>query len=410
MEIQNAVNPGNAGASNPVLGGNGLTGKSSGGSAAEMRSAFDAMMGALLGMLNPAPPATLAPPATGDGSPAASQPVGELASAALSLESLFAQVNGKSAPASQALLAGPPAEGSGSAQPAPSTGVAAPQEGTATPTAGSVPLPLPQQTAQAGEAISPPVSADIPTGAAAGLNGQFLAAQMEAPDESGQPSDSRSPSPTPGPAFSSALGMAGESSAAAKSAAPRATQTPAIAPTPPEQIGEQVRVSLGRGEQDATLQLNPKELGSVRIRLQMENGQLHLSIRAELAETGRLLDGKLAELRQSLENQGIKVGDLAVTRSERTVSGDGLGREVAPAARSGQMDMNANDSSSQRQPAAFTGGGFDGGNPAGRQHSPGQQDGQMDSPARTGRDGSGSADRRSGPDGATRPAGVDYYA
>lgn len=166
-------------------------------------------------------------------------------------------------------------------------------------------------------------------------------------------------------------------------------------------------MSLGRGEQDATLQLNPKELGSVRIRLQMENGRLHLSIRAEQAETGRLLDGKLAELRHSLENQGIKVGELAVARSERAVAADGLGREVAPASRSGQMDMNANDSSSQRQAAAFAGGGFDGGNPTGRQVPHGQQAGPVDSPERRGRT---SADERPGPAGTARPAAVDYYA
>ena len=407
MEIQNAVNPANAGANNPAPGGSGLTGKPGGG-AAEMRSAFEAMLGALLGLLHPAPHVSLAQPAAGDAASTTGQPGGEATATALSLESLFAQINGKSTPAGQTPPTGPLAQ-EVAAQPALSAVPAAPGEGASTPTATGVSLPLPQQMAPAGEAISPPVGAGNPAGAPAGSTGQFSAAQMEAlaPDEGGQSADIRPPSPTPGSPFASALGAAQESGSAGKANPTGAAPAPSIPAPPPEQIGEQVRLSLGRGEQEATLQLNPKELGSVRIRLQMENGQLHLSIRAEQAETGRLLDGKLAELRHSLENQGIKVGDLAVARSERTVAGEGLGREVAPASRSGQMDMNANDSSSQRQPAAFAGGGFDGGNPAGRQVPRGQQAGPLDSPAHTGR---ASADVWPGPAATARPAGVDYYA
>ena len=207
----------------------------------------------------------------------------------------------------------------------------------------------------------------------------------------------------------SALGLSVNSVASQSNAAPASKSGMLADATPMEQIGEQVQITLSRGGQDTTIQLHPKELGVVRIRLQMEDGQLHLSIRAEQQDTGRMLHSKLAELRQSLEGQGIKVGELAVSRGERTLPVEAMGREVTPAVRSGQMDMNPNDAPPQRQQTAFTTGNFGSGNFAGGQNPHRQEAG-------TGSTGIKSADIL--PPTAPRqkqtttrgPVGVDYYA
>jgi len=209
-----------------------------------------------------------------------------------------------------------------------------------------------------------------------------------------------------GATFAVGLNVSG---ATVSTASIASAQASVVGGTPAEQISERVQIALGRGEQETTIALHPKELGSVRIRMQMENGQLHLSIRAEEQSTGRLLTSRLADLRQSLEGQGIKVGELAVSRGERPLPVETLGREVAPAARSGQMDMNSNDTNAPRQQAGFTPGNFGGGNFAGGQNGQRQESGLGSHGLRPTDMRPGVDPRQSKP--TTRgPAGVDYYA
>lgn len=137
-------------------------------------------------------------------------------------------------------------------------------------------------------------------------------------------------------------------------------QKPAVQMTaaPAQQVADQVRVSLNQGEQTATVSLQPEHLGKVNIRMEMVNGELHLSINAEQQQTGRLLEQKVLELRSNLENQGIRVGDLAVVNS-RNMSAEGAQREVISQLRTNQMDFGGNlnqQQQSQQQQAALAGG------------------------------------------------------
>jgi flagellar hook-length control protein FliK len=131
------------------------------------------------------------------------------------------------------------------------------------------------------------------------------------------------------------------------------------AASPLQQIAERVQVTLDQGENSATIRLQPEELGSVRIRLQVLEGQLHLSIHTEKAQTGRLLDQQLGDLRQTLESGGIKVGDLAVLASNRTqpTGGEMMGREAAHVFKTLSMEMGGNSAqhNHHQQQAAFAG-------------------------------------------------------
>jgi len=77
-------------------------------------------------------------------------------------------------------------------------------------------------------------------------------------------------------------------------------------------IGEHFRV----GEQQAVLQLEPPELGTVTIDLRIEDGQLHVRIAAEGQESQGLIENHLSELRQALRAGQIEVADLRVTQGE----------------------------------------------------------------------------------------------
>lgn len=77
-------------------------------------------------------------------------------------------------------------------------------------------------------------------------------------------------------------------------------------------IGEHFRV----GEQQAVLQLEPPELGKVKIDLRIEDGQLHVRIAAEGQESQGLIERHLPELHQALRAGQIDVGAVRVTQGE----------------------------------------------------------------------------------------------
>ena len=68
----------------------------------------------------------------------------------------------------------------------------------------------------------------------------------------------------------------------------------------------------GNGGRQLTLQLNPQELGRITLILSVNQGEVKASIRAENGETAAVLTEQLAELKASLEAQGLKVRELDV--------------------------------------------------------------------------------------------------
>ena len=70
--------------------------------------------------------------------------------------------------------------------------------------------------------------------------------------------------------------------------------------------------NLGQGRRQLTLRLSPPELGSLSVMLQVRNKDVQAVIRTSSDEAGRIVGEQLAQLRQSLENQGLKVSRLEV--------------------------------------------------------------------------------------------------
>lgn len=419
MELQNAVSAGNAHAEAKVVGGSSGKGKPLDPASAEARSAFEAMMGSLAGILmggqQMTPDVLPASRMSGGGPIPATGQVPERPS----LESLYALLSGKPVgpePNAQSVSAQLVSAGMGGQTP---------DNGTATEEGSDNLTGMLSSAKQFGAGLAAFQTASAETAAAdlKAQSGSFQQAMAGAtsttPDltaatglqaEDGllaaQNAEGATASSTEGSSISLTGMVSGTQPSVAQTGqvgAPAGTST--VQATPAEQIGEQVHVSLARGENDATIQLHPKELGSVRIRLQMQDGQLHLSIRAEQPDTGRMLDSRLADLRQSLEGQGIKVGELAVARSERNLAADVSAREIAPAARSGQMDMNPNNPQGQRQPAAFAGE-----NPGERNFGGDQQTRSQRGDASPGRTASIEGLGRRGGPAAPVAKGVDYYA
>lgn len=79
------------------------------------------------------------------------------------------------------------------------------------------------------------------------------------------------------------------------------------------QIAEGTEIGIRSGRGEVALQLNPNSLGNVRIHIaQGAAGAIHARFIAENAEAHAALQEQLGSLRETLENQGIKVERLSV--------------------------------------------------------------------------------------------------
>lgn len=78
------------------------------------------------------------------------------------------------------------------------------------------------------------------------------------------------------------------------------------------QVESGILKNLGQGLRQLTLELTPDDLGKLNIVLQVKGNEVNAVIRADNAEAARVISENLAQLRQSLEQQGLKVSKLDV--------------------------------------------------------------------------------------------------
>ena len=92
------------------------------------------------------------------------------------------------------------------------------------------------------------------------------------------------------------------------------------APQFTDEVGEQVRVFVNNGLQEARLQLTPAELGRVQITINTEGDNARVVFVAETAVARDLLDQSMPRLREMLQQSGIQLaqGDVSdQTESQR---------------------------------------------------------------------------------------------
>lgn len=96
-----------------------------------------------------------------------------------------------------------------------------------------------------------------------------------------------------------------------------------------DQLVHAVRINLESGRTEARLHLDPPDLGAVRIQIVMDRNALSLSFHAENNATRNLLEASLHQLRDSLNREGISVGQMSVALSF-DLAGRNSGHAPAP--------------------------------------------------------------------------------
>jgi flagellar hook-length control protein FliK len=80
-----------------------------------------------------------------------------------------------------------------------------------------------------------------------------------------------------------------------------------------EQIAENVRVNISEGTTSMEMQLNPENLGKIYLQVSAKEGVINANIAASNEAVRAALEAQVADLRQSLDQAGVKVDAIEVT-------------------------------------------------------------------------------------------------
>ncbi len=138
--------------------------------------------------------------------------------------------------------------------------------------------------------------------------GRFLLSSGQGGENSG--------SATAGHASTTSTGSAGStgatSGAGATTSAPASTFADALAasmdaPESLDSAAKTFRAGGGNGRYHVTMQLDPPELGQLRVQVRMQNQGLTLQVDAESSAVAKLIESRISQLREALAAHGIRV-------------------------------------------------------------------------------------------------------
>ena len=78
-----------------------------------------------------------------------------------------------------------------------------------------------------------------------------------------------------------------------------------------------------RNQEQARLQLHPAELGRMNLELQVKAGEVQLKVAVESAAAAAEIQSQLGQLKEQLQSQGLRLGDVSVDVSQKNFDADG---------------------------------------------------------------------------------------
>jgi flagellar hook-length control protein FliK len=101
------------------------------------------------------------------------------------------------------------------------------------------------------------------------------------------------------------------------------TREPALRPeaqavTLAQQIQEGMEASIRQGKSSIRIQLSPQELGAIDIRLVSGPTGVNMTIIAEHASTGRLLEAQINQLRQNMADAGVQLSNFNINHQSQS--------------------------------------------------------------------------------------------
>ena len=87
-------------------------------------------------------------------------------------------------------------------------------------------------------------------------------------------------------------------------------------------LTERVLMMLNLNKQEITIRLDPAELGSMSVKVQVQNDQVQLSIQTYVGQTKELLEQHLPRLKEQLAEQGIDLSEANIEQQNQKNSGE----------------------------------------------------------------------------------------
>jgi flagellar hook-length control protein FliK len=91
-----------------------------------------------------------------------------------------------------------------------------------------------------------------------------------------------------------------------------------------QQIARNIETTMQQGRNYLRMQLNPQELGAIDIRLHNTAHGVNVTVIAEQASTGQMLETHLNQLRQTLADAGVQLGNLNINQHTSGQAGKGF--------------------------------------------------------------------------------------
>lgn len=85
-------------------------------------------------------------------------------------------------------------------------------------------------------------------------------------------------------------------------------------------MGERVMMMISQGKQEVQIRLDPAELGSMFIKVQVQQDQIQLNIQTQAGLSKDIIEQNMPRLREQLAQQGIQLGDANVEQQSQQSS------------------------------------------------------------------------------------------
>ncbi|MGA0892740.1 MAG: flagellar hook-length control protein FliK, partial [Burkholderiaceae bacterium] len=110
-----------------------------------------------------------------------------------------------------------------------------------------------------------------------------------------------------------------------------------------EILGQRLLQQISQGNWKVELNLEPGDLGSIKVEMEFKKGELEASFKAGQAMTKDLLQDTLPRLREALERSGITIASMNVGGDRQERSGDSLSQQHSSASARRQPDSPEGD-------------------------------------------------------------------
>jgi flagellar hook-length control protein FliK len=87
-------------------------------------------------------------------------------------------------------------------------------------------------------------------------------------------------------------------------------------------LGERILMMFNQGKQEVNIRLDPAELGSMHVKIQMQNDQMQLSVQTQMGQSRDIIEQNLPRLREQLAQQGITLGEANIEQHNSRSGGN----------------------------------------------------------------------------------------